>query len=77
MKIKILSWNVRGANDSEKRKIIKAFLKTQRVDLVCVQETKLKGISWELVRSFVVGRFVDWAAANSGSFRRDPNFMGL
>ena len=28
MKIRTLSWNVRGANDTEKRKIIKAFLKT-------------------------------------------------
>ena len=49
MKMRILSWNVRGVNDFEKRKIIKAFLKTQRVDLVCLQDTKLKGTSWELV----------------------------
>ena len=65
MQIRILSWNVRAANDSEKRKIIKVFLKTQRVDLVCIQETKLKGISQELARSLRVGRFVDWAVANA------------
>ena len=66
MKIRILSWNVRGANDSEMRKIIKAFLKTQKVDLVCLQETKLKGSSKELVRSLGgLGRFVDWAAVNA------------
>ena len=35
------------------------------MDLVCIQETKLKGISWELVRSLGVGRFVDWAGANA------------
>ena len=65
MKIRILSWNVRGENDSKKRKIIKAFLKTQKVDLVCLQETKLKGPSKELVSSLGVGRFDDWAVANA------------
>lgn len=33
MKLRILSWNVRGANDLEKCKI-------QSVDIVCSQETK-------------------------------------
>ena len=35
MKLRILSWNVRGANDKDKRKVIKAFLKSNKVDLVC------------------------------------------
>ena len=42
MKIKILSWNVRGANDRDKRKIIKLVIKSQRVDVVYLQETKIK-----------------------------------
>ena len=41
MKVKILSWNVRGVNDPDKRKVIKNFIRTQRVDLVCLQETKV------------------------------------
>ena len=41
MKIKILSWNVRGVNDSNKRKVIKNLIRTNRVDLVCLQETKV------------------------------------
>ena len=41
MKLKILSWNDRGANDREKRKVIKAFLNSQRVELVLLQETKI------------------------------------
>ena len=36
MKIKILSWDVRGVNNSEKRKVIKQFIRGQRVDLVCL-----------------------------------------
>ena len=42
MKIKILSWIVRGVNDRDKRKIIKLVIKSQRVDVVYLQETKIK-----------------------------------
>ena len=45
MRIKILSWNVRGTNSDDKRKLIKAFLKGYKADLVCIQETKLKGLT--------------------------------
>ncbi|RVW29847.1 hypothetical protein CK203_087369 [Vitis vinifera] len=33
MKIRLLSWNVHGANDSSKRKVIKAMIRSQKVDL--------------------------------------------
>ena len=36
MTLKIGSWNVRGVNDSSKRKIIKAILRSQRLDLFCL-----------------------------------------
>ena len=62
MKIKFLSRNVRGANDVIKRKVIKAFIKMQRVDVVCLQETKFMEVSSGLIRSLGVGRFLDWAA---------------
>ena len=42
MKLKILSWNVRDANASDKRKVIKNFLRSHKVDLVCLQETKVQ-----------------------------------
>ena len=65
MKIKILSWNVRGAIDREKRKIIKSIIKSQRVDVVCLQETKIKEMSSGIVRSLGVERHLDWRAVNS------------
>lgn len=34
MKIRLVSWNVRGANDSSKRQVIKALIRSQRADLV-------------------------------------------
>ena len=60
MKLKILSWNVIGANDKVKRKVIKALIKSQGADVVCIQETKLQNVNVGIVRSFGAGRFSDW-----------------
>ena len=65
MKLKILSWNVRGANESSKRKIIKNYVRDQRVDLICIQETKIQAMSEGIVRSLGTGRFIDWRALNA------------
>ena len=56
MLIRILSWNVSGINDKDKRKVVKAFLRLQRVDLLCLQETKCKLMSDLVVRSLGSGR---------------------
>ena len=45
MKIRLLSWNVRGVNNCDKRKVIKALIKKNRADLVCLQETKIQEMS--------------------------------
>ena len=41
MKLKLINGNVRGVNDNGKRKIIKAFLRVQKLDIFCLQETKV------------------------------------
>ena len=65
MKIKILSWNVRGANDPDKRKVIKNFLRRYRADVVCLQETKIQEMSNILARSLGVGRQMNWKVMNA------------
>ena len=65
MKLRILSWNVRGANDREKRKLIKEVIKSQKVDLVRLQETKIQEMSNGLVKSLRVGRCLEWGVLNS------------
>ena len=62
MKLKLLSWNVRGANNLDKRKIICNFVRSQRVDLGCIQETKIQKWSNAYARSLGVSRFHDWKA---------------
>ena len=65
MKIKIISWNVRGVNDPEKRKVIKNFLRSYRADIVCLQETKVQEMSVELARGLGVGRRLNWKVLNA------------
>ena len=65
MKLRLLSWNVRGANNSSKRKVIKAMIRSQRVDLFCLQETKIQAMTQGLVRSLGIGRFLDWGTLDA------------
>ena len=62
MKIRLLIWNVCGVNDSSKSKVIKAMIRSQKVDLFCIHETKIQLMSKGLVRSLGSGRFLDWGA---------------
>ena len=57
MKLKLLSWNVRGANDNNKRKGIKALIRDQKANLVCLQDTKIQEMSIGVVRSLGVAGF--------------------
>ena len=68
MKLRLLSWNVRGANDSSKRKVIKAMIRSQRVDLFCIQETKIQAMTEGLVRSLGSGRFLNWGTLDAHGF---------
>ena len=57
MELKLLSWNVRGANDNNKRKVIKALIRDQKANLVCLQDTKIQEMSIGVVRSLGVAGF--------------------
>ena len=59
MNLRILSWNVRRVNDRSKRKVIKSVIRNQKVDLFCIQETKMQVMSEEVVRSLGPRRFLD------------------
>ena len=60
MNLKLLSWNVRGPNEVAKRLQIRNLLRAWKVDIVCLQETKLEWITRGIVRSIWGYPFVDW-----------------
>lgn len=56
---KIISWNVRGVNDRNKRTVIKGCLGRWKADLVCLQESKVDACDMSLVKSL-------WKTQNIG-----------
>ncbi|KAJ9701144.1 hypothetical protein PVL29_006475 [Vitis rotundifolia] len=62
MKLRLLSWNVRGMHDPDKRMVIKSMVRKHKLDLVCFQETKMKEMSDRIVRSLGIGRNLGWAS---------------
>ncbi|XP_059623206.1 uncharacterized protein LOC132266370 [Cornus florida] len=65
MKLQILSWNVRGLNDSVRIKVVKSVIRKRGGYVVCLQETKLASTSDRLVRSLWGGRFVEWVVLDA------------
>ncbi|KAG6697656.1 hypothetical protein I3842_09G212200 [Carya illinoinensis] len=60
MKPKILSWNVRGLNDPNKRLKVKNLLRDWKADIICLQETKLKFIDRHIIRSLWNCPYAGW-----------------
>jgi exonuclease III len=65
MKPKLLSWNVRGLNDGDKRLRVRNLLREWKVDIVCFQETKLEVISRNVIRSLWGCHHVNWCYLDS------------
>ena len=61
MKHKILSWNVRGLNEGKKRSRVRWLLSQWKVNIVCLQETKLEMITPGLVHSLWSCPYVEWS----------------
>ena len=65
MNLEILSWNVRGLNNPQKRDTVKNLLKEWKCDVVCFQETKLDSVNSAVVKSLWSSPFVDWEALDA------------
>nr|XP_023884749.1 uncharacterized protein LOC111996948 [Quercus suber] len=65
MTLRLLSWNVRGLNNSRKREVCKNLLKEWRCDIVCLQETKLSLVNSVVLRSLSGSPFNDWAVLDA------------
>ncbi|XP_065622832.1 uncharacterized protein LOC136064694 [Quercus suber] len=65
MKLKMISWNVRGLNDPQKRLVVRNLLRKWKCDIVCLQETKLAGLDRQLVCSIWGCPYMDWVALDA------------
>ena len=65
MKLRMVSWNVCGLNDSRKRLVVRNLLREWNCDVVCLQETKLAGMDRQLICSLWSCPFVGWVALDA------------
>ena len=54
MNLKIVSWNVRGLNDRDKKLQIRNLIRIWCDDVICLQETKMELISTGFIKSLWV-----------------------
>ena len=59
--MKIISWNTKGLGSKKKRRVVKDFLRSEKPDVVMIQETK-KEYDRRFVCSVWSARNKDWAA---------------
>jgi len=62
---KILIWNVRGLNSLSRQDSLRTLVDSSRSDIVCVQETKIAGISRRIILSALGSDFSDYVALPS------------
>ena len=65
MKLRLISWNIRGLNNPQKRDVVKNLLKDWRGDVVCLQETKLASVDGSIVHSLWGNPCVGWAVLDA------------
>lgn len=54
MNLKIVSWNVRGLNDKDKKLQIRNLIRIWCDDVICLQETKMELITRGFIKSLWV-----------------------
>lgn len=47
--LSFLSWNVRGLNDGAHRELVRESIVSARPSVVCLQETKISSMSWQIL----------------------------
>ena len=65
MNVKIISWNVRGLNEQDKRLGVRNLIRRWGLDVVCFQETKMGLINRAVIHRLWGGQYVDWSYLGS------------
>lgn len=76
MKVKIISWNVRGLNCIQKRRIVNSLVQKWKADVFCFQETKIEGDIEEIIKQLWGNRGVKYGQLEASGTRGYSNDVG-
>ena len=70
---KLLCWNVRGLNSKARQDTVRTLVNSSRVDVVCIQETKMATVSRSTILSTLGSDFAHFVelpsvGASGGAF---------
>lgn len=71
--MKIISWNVRGINASNKRIGIHQFIESMKVDIILLQEIKLSQDSFQKT----IAKWTRWSSSHSPITRASSGLVAL
>ncbi|XXG89343.1 hypothetical protein AAC387_Pa12g1363 [Persea americana] len=63
--MKIFSWNVRGLGGAARRLVVKETLRSNKVQIALIQETKLSSMSNKIVREVWGSKYLRWIAIDA------------
>lgn len=69
MKLKLVTWNVRGLNKIDKRRLVKNSFIDWGADIICLQETKLEGDVEDIVDYIWGGRWASYDCLEASGTR--------
>lgn len=61
----ILSWNVRGMGNPERRMVIKDVIKSNKVKIALIQESKLNSMSDRIIREVWGDKPTNWICVDA------------
>lgn len=63
--IKLVTYNIRGLGGRVKKKEVKELVRSQKPDLLCLQETKMEGIDRRLCSLLWEGGDFEWESKDA------------
>ncbi|WMV42289.1 hypothetical protein MTR67_035674 [Solanum verrucosum] len=69
MNFKLVTLNVRGLNDRDKRRLVNSVMEGWNADIICLQENKLEGNMEEKVGHIRGGRWIKYASLEASGTR--------
>lgn len=63
--MKCLFWNVKGLGNPAKRRMIADVIRTNKIDIICMVETKLTDFDPRILRSIALRKFYDFYILNA------------